>query len=215
MTNIVVFIDWDNTLLPTQILLNNSHYFKHGKISDRDQKELTEMDEIVISLLENLKSKSILFIITNADINWINLSTKTYYPKFYKQFSHYKIISAQDLHKDKFPKDTIKWKYETFKQILDNIKQITTLKSDLVPTEKESNTDVKLHVISIADGEQEKTVIDMLKKDYVAHFKNIQIASCSSISILKKQLILINNKMDDIIKHSGDINIKLVTKKKI
>lgn len=195
MTHIIIFVDWDNTLLPTNLLTNDSHYFKYGVISDDMLKQLAQLEKSVETLLDSILAQANLFIVTNAELNWVNLSAQTYFPKLYKKLGNYKIISARDLHCDKFPKNIAKWKYEVFKQIIDKIK-------------KDSN--MKVHVVNIADGDLEYDAIKLLFKLHQNFYiKNVQIIEQSSISKLKKQLDLINTNLDTIVKHNGDLTVKL------
>lgn len=200
MVNIVIFVDYDDTLLPTQLLLKDKYFFKFGKIAENTREELIKLEETVIKLLDNLNSKSNsnTYVVTNAEMNWVNESTRLYFPDMYKILNNYKIISASDLFGKKFPKSMTKWKFEVFKQIIDKIKE----SNDFDHTST-------LHLISISDGKCENEAVDMFGKDDTMFFKKITTFKNNSIESLKKQLDLINDKIDYVIDHDGDMNIKL------
>lgn len=196
MINIIVFVDWDNTLLPTQALMNDEHFFKYGTMSEVMKKQLGQLEEVIINLLDEIKSKSNLFVITNATINWVIMSTKTYFPKLNEKLGQYNVISAQDLHKDKYPKNIIKWKYESFKQIIDDIQ---------TKLSQENN----VHLISIADGEIEGLAIDMLRENEKLFIKKIIILPNSPINRLRRQLLVIRENLNHILTYEGNMNIKM------
>lgn len=207
MINIIVFVDWDNTLLPTYALQNDKYYFKNGNLSNITLLQLQNLEEIILKFFDticNICNKSDLFIITNAESSWVNFSAKIYLPIFYDKFlklNEQNLISAQDLHSDEYPDDIEKWKYQVFKTIIDNF------------IEKNKITNVKLSVISIADGDLEYNIMEKIinKKNNIL-VKKIKLTKQSSIINLIKQIDILNKNFVEIVNKEENLNIKLVIK---
>lgn len=198
---IIFFIDWDNTIMPSYALLNN--------ISGINiKKQLADLENIVINLLSSAQQKGKVFIITNADTEWLMSSSQTFFPKLNLMMKDTKIIliSAKSKYKKVFPEDNFKWKYETFRSCLDE--------------ESNYQNDIT-HVISIADGNLEEKILQSLVNEIMKtnmkkyYIKTIILVSNPSIHQINKQLTLIIEKLDFIIEIEDNIGIKMTSKKNI
>jgi len=109
--NLIIF-DWDDTLFPTSWIFNLNIIIDNVINIKNYIVYFNELDNAVSKLLfESLKLGKVV-IITNANINWINM-TKYVLPKTSKLINEYiPIISARDEYSDVYPMS--EWKLYAF-----------------------------------------------------------------------------------------------------
>lgn len=108
--NTVIIIDWDDTLFPTSWMDNKKNNNK--KVSSDD---FLELDNLLISFLDQVIEYGKVFIVTNAGSRWIKKTSK-YVPKTREKLKSISVISARDKYKKKYK--IINWKKYVFRQII-------------------------------------------------------------------------------------------------
>ncbi len=199
---IMFFIDWDNTIMPSYALSHDVSFFKNGIVDINTKAQLEDLENIVITLLTRAQEKGKVFIITNADDEWFLSSLQIFFPKLNLAIKKDRIIliSAKTKYKKLFPEDNFKWKYEAFKSCINDDKS------------------EELHIISIADGDLEEQILrailneNKIKKYYI---KTFILMSNPSIRQIKKQLVIVTERLDFVINYKDDIGIKLTTRQNI
>jgi len=121
----VIILDWDDTLFPTSWLLkNNISLFNITNFSDLIN-FFKELDSLVYDIISSFIKCGKVFIVTNASMKWISVSSKVL-PKTSRLLMNDKIgiISARDEYTNKYPKKNDIWKSLVFKNIIisDNYK---------------------------------------------------------------------------------------------
>ena len=120
ITTILVF-DWDDTLFCTSEFKNRRDSFSLG--DDEFKKQVKRLDCMVSDLLSLAKTLGFVYIVTNAESNWVNGSCEKMMPITFKQVKNINIISARDECKQFYPKDNKMWKLSVFKIIAAIFKQ--------------------------------------------------------------------------------------------
>lgn len=120
LTNIFI-IDWDDTLYPTSWVNKNSIDVTNTSILQQYKIYFLELDKTISGLLESLNQVGDVWIVTNANINWIkscliglDLTRKTIMK------NNIRIVSARDSYSLNSTSPT-EWKILTFQDILEDM----------------------------------------------------------------------------------------------
>ena len=119
--NTIYLIDWDDTLFPTLwIKQNNINIYNQFDI-EKYKLYFIELDETIEKFLHKLNNNSMIFIVSNASLKWINACLNILpFTKQYIISNNIKIISARDLYSIKYKIND--WKKYTFQNIINSIK---------------------------------------------------------------------------------------------
>lgn len=167
LTNIFI-IDWDDTLYPTSWVNKNSIDVSKTSILQEYKIYFLELDKTISGLLESLNQVGDVWIVTNANINWIKscligleLTRKTIMK------NNIRIVSARDSYSLNSTSPT-EWKILTFQDILEDI--ISKIADRI-----KSNT--YINIISIGDAMYEYMALinlDNFIKSYLINNNNLQ-----------------------------------------
>lgn len=120
LTNIFI-IDWDDTLYPTTWVNKNSIDIGNPSVLEEYKIYFLELDKTISSLLKSLNDVGDVWIVTNANINWIKSClmglemTKTTIIT-----NKIRIVSARDSYSSNSGSPT-EWKILTFQDIIEDI----------------------------------------------------------------------------------------------
>jgi hypothetical protein len=187
----VVLFDWDDTLIATthlrqlQVVITSPDGIKDPKL-----KQLIADTEI---LLKNLfdKNKNVLFyIVTNADKDWVILCLELY-PSL-KEIIGKKIevISAKEKFEKLFPDNHERWKHEAYCEIL------TTLGPKIT------------NVVGLGDRMFDRSALLKLHKTG-KKIKSLKLVESPTAEHLYRQLCLVCNCFEYIVKHNGNLDLQL------
>jgi hypothetical protein len=120
LTNIFI-IDWDDTLYPTSWVNKNSIDITKLSVLQEYRIYFLELDRTISTLLESLNQVGDVWVVTNANINWVKsclvgleLSRKTIIT------NKIRIVSARDSYSFNNSSPT-EWKILTFQDIMEDI----------------------------------------------------------------------------------------------
>lgn len=203
----IFFIDWDNTLFPTDYILKNELNITNNKDIEKYKLHLIELDDIINNLFITLNLKGYIFIVTNANIKWINrclnILPKT---KNMIEKNKIKIISARD--KYHLTNSSFEWKILTFKEIIKNIIKET----------EENKNDVLLNIMSFGDAKYEYdgllSLNDLFENDEYKNniflLKSINFIKNPTFDEILNQLKVIKRDNDEIIKKIDFIDFNFI-----
>lgn len=121
--NNITILDWDDTLLCTTFLTLpfNGVFNENIKLSNKDTKQLSTLEDHVFNLLTKCINNSDTYIVTNASAGWVEYSSARFYPKIITLINkNITIISARELFEKKNKTNNMRnWKLESFKLIID------------------------------------------------------------------------------------------------
>jgi hypothetical protein len=191
-----IFIDWDDTLFPSTHLANLGSPDPDKKIRE----ELESLSQSVINLINCLRDKGTIYIITNSDNGWVKICAAKYMPSLVPFLETIEVISAKSIFEDEFPDSPVRWKFNAMEAVL---------KRD--PNELSAG---EHHVISFGDSfvEREALLGVVGSLAFKAHAKNIKIAERSTTEQLIRQLNLICqcDCFNYIFNHQGSLDLQLV-----
>jgi hypothetical protein len=149
-----IILDWDDTLLCTWYLKQKQYGLSSSSSLDEETSALLEQlsDAVYEFLSMLLPNANQVYIITNAQTNWCELSAAKFLPKIQPLLSNFVICSARDLGEPLFPADASAWKRVAFHYTFWDIMN----KRRGVPT----------HYICIGDSDMEHMACRWLCKMY-------------------------------------------------
>ena len=136
------------------------------------------------------------FIVTNAEVGWVEYAAKLFFPNLTHILKNLKIISARQKYELKFPDDPLYWKINTFLEIKEMF-----------------NDNLLTNIISIGDSEVEMISAKILSKKYEnSVYKTIKFQKNPLLEDLIKQMSMVKIKFETIF--SMGINISLSLERK-
>ena len=207
LTNLFI-IDWDDTLFPTTWVNKNKIDFNKKDLLNEYKLYFLELDKTISLLLESLNKIGDIFIVTNANINWIksclinlNLTRKTIIS------NNIRIISARDSYSQNSSSPT-EWKILTFQDIIEDI--INKINKNIKP-----NTII--NIISVGDAMYEYIALINLDNFIKSYIDNKNCNDGNNFNYLLKNIKFIEkpefdciiDQMNVLHKNSHDIVNKL------
>lgn len=181
LTNIFI-IDWDDTLFPTTWVNKNSIDISKSHIIQEYKVYFLELDKTISVLLESLNQVGDIWIVTNANINWIKTCLMGLEQTRKTIISNkIRIVSARDSYSLNSSSPT-EWKILTFQDILEDI--INKISDRIKP-----NTFV--NIISIGDAMYEYMALinlDNFIKSYMLNNKSSDGKSNKQFKYLLKNI---------------------------
>jgi len=189
----VVFVDWDDTLLCSSFL-SGAGYRLDSVMEGTSalDKELKDLETSVISLLRLAMSFGDVYVVTNAETGWVQLSAKKFLPGVIPLLDRVKVLSARSTYESMFPDSPVKWKFCAFQERL--------------------NADSKSpkNVISFGDSHVEREAVRAVTRGLPnTKTKSVKFAEKPSMEQLRRQLELVINCFQYIHGHEGDLDLQL------
>ncbi len=157
---------------------------------------LEKLQDVAIELLNQALEHGKVYIITNAAHGWVEFSSDKYLPKVHDMLDKVTVISARTKYEILYPGKSIQWKMYAF---LDTMKNM----------EKHAVT----NLIAIGDSNIEIEASKVLARKFPrAHLKTVKLREEPSPDELVKQLILVNNRMPNILTTVKNLTIRLERK---
>eukprot|EP00954_Amorphochlora_amoebiformis_P030385 1394594-Amorphochlora_amoeboformis.AAC.1 len=193
----VTVFDWDDTLLPSSFLSSNGYRLDSDKaMSDDLKKQLQQLESSVVGFIELALGKGDkVYIITNAESGWVELSAQKFLPGVVPLLSRLEVISARSTYEERFPESPLQWKYYAFQHNL----------------AKAFTNDMKAKsVISFGDSHVERHVVRAVAKSFHNSLaKSIKFAERPSLEQLRRQVELVTKCFQNIYCHEGDLDLML------
>ena len=196
--NCIIIFDWDDTLLPTTFLTKGGSFYEDTELTPSDQKKISELENLVLELLTETLEKGSVYIITNAGLEWVNYSSKRFYPKIIPILDKIKIVSARGEYEKAYPGNSRQWKIEAFLML-------------------QNSVDVKLvtNIICLGDSLFEMEAGRILASRFTEAFiKTIKFREAPKLDELIKQLKLVCKQFSSIYLSIKNLTIRVERKKK-
>eukprot|EP00466_Bigelowiella_natans_P008053 jgi/Bigna1/48379/estExt_Genewise1.C_260076 len=160
------------------------------------QKQISTLQDSVVSLIQlALDKRDTVYIITNAEEGWVELSAQKFMPAVVPMLSRLEIISARSTYEYRFPQSPLQWKYYAFQHNLEK-----AFKRELGAK----------CVISFGDSQVERQVVRAVSKTFHNSIaKSIKFAERPSLEQLKRQVELVSKCFENVYSHQGDLDLML------
>lgn len=187
-----IFIDWDDTILCSSFLSASGYRVDDDRPrSEELDAQLKALELSAISVITIAKETGRVFIVTNADQGWVEMSAKKWLPGILPILSTIQIFSARYNFERLHPGSPVAWKICAFRSLLNHCG---------VPT----------HVLSFGDSNVEREAIHLSTRE-IAHCrtKSIKFADRPSIEKLRCQLELVRACFQSLVLHPGVLDLVL------
>ncbi|QKF93620.1 HAD-like superfamily protein [Fadolivirus algeromassiliense] len=187
----LIILDWDDTLFPTSWIVKNNINLSDKKVQNQYIVYFSKLDMILYNMLTKLLKYGSVFIVTNAVIKWVHISS-TILPNTQKLINNNIIIlSARETFQNKYPDQMWMWKKLMFKQLIENY----------------YNNYKFQNIVSVGDAEHEfNATVDLYNEHSIVKnrlLKTIRFVRDPSFESLIDQLEVLDKSIHNII-----INIK-------
>lgn len=190
-----IFMDWDDTLLCSSHLSSEGLRLDscESAISQFTRSQLKDLEVSVIKVLNLAFKYGDVYVITNAETGWVQLSCKKFMPGVLPLLDKLNIFSARSTFEPMFPDDPFKWKYCAFQE------QITRA----FPDSKHFK-----NILSFGDSNVEREAVRSVTRGLErVHTKNIKFAERPSIEQLRREIELVHTCFQHIFSHDGDLDL--------
>lgn len=190
----LIILDWDDTLFPTNWVLQNNINLQTSNSRDKYLVYFNELDKMLYKFLSKATKLGTVIIVTNAMPDWVAISSVVV-PKTYKILKGIEIVSARKNYKH-LSNSSMEWKRYAFRDIID----------------REFEKPSLMNVISIGDAEYEYQALISLndiKKHNKKYLKSVKFMRYPSHDILVDQLGVLNSAIPQIWVKEQHLDLKL------
>jgi hypothetical protein len=190
----VIFLDWDDTILCSSHLASLGHTLGSDSESMNVEfrQQLSTLESAAISVISAAKLHGDVYIVTNGDLGWVELSAKKFIPGVLPILSTVPIFSAR-FHFEKYDPNPISWKFNAFRWLLGRYGPAPPL-----------------HIMSFGDSMVEREAVRQVCKLYDGcRIKTIKLADSPSIEQLCRQLALLLTCLPDVVTHQFELDLAL------
>jgi hypothetical protein len=193
-TRTVIFLDWDDTLLCSSVLSNQGIKLD----SDLDHAvdlvaQLEELSDSVISVLNVAMTFGTVYIVTNGETGWVQLSAQKFLPSVVPVLAKLRVLSARSTFEALFPDSPMKWKFHAFQESLN---------------QEYADSHCIKNVMSFGDSHAEREAIRLVTRGLPnTRTKSIKFAERPTIEQLQRQLELVSNCFQYITSHEDDLDL--------
>lgn len=193
-TRTIIFLDWDDTLLCSSVLSNQ------GIKLDSDMEnavdliaQLQELSDSVISVLNVAMTFGTVYIVTNGETGWVQLSAQKFLPSVVPILDKLRVLSARSTFESLFPDSPMKWKFHAFQESLN---------------QEYADSHCIRNVLSFGDSHAEREAIRLVTRGLPnTRTKSIKFAERPTIEQLQRQLELVSNCFQYITSHEDDLDL--------
>jgi len=190
-----IFWDWDDTLLCSSFLSNEGLRLDSEGISDELERQLKELEASVIAVLELSLTYGEVFVVTNAETGWVQMSAQKFLPGVVPMLEQVNVLSARSTFEALFPDCPIKWKYCAF------VRHLTPLLA---------NPTTRKNVLSFGDSHVEREAVRLATRDCEStRTKSVKFAERPSLEQLRRQIELVTKCFESIHRYDGNLDLAL------
>jgi len=195
--NTVVLFDYDDTILASTFLSGKGYRLDADTKCEEVDQYLKGLEQATANLLTLAMRFGHVFIVTNAETGWVQLSAQKFMPGLVPLLSKVKIISARSTYEHAHPDSPVKWKYCAFQDALSGV--FGRLESK---TQK--------NIISFGDSHVEREAVRAVTRGLAnVKTKSVKFAERPSMEQLRRQIELVTNCFNYIYLHDGDLDLQL------
>jgi len=193
-TRTVIFMDWDDTLLCSSVLSNQGIKLDSDLANAAELiSQLEELSDSVISVLNVAMTYGKVYIVTNGETGWVQLSAQKFLPSVVPMLEKMRVFSARSTFEPMFPDSPMKWKYLAFQESLNH---------------EFADSRCMKNVLSFGDSHVEREAIRLVTKGLPnTRTKSIKFAERPTIEQLQRQLELVSNCFQYISSHENDLDL--------
>jgi len=193
-TRTVIFLDWDDTLLCSSVLSNQGIKLDSDLESAAELvSQLEELSESVVGVLKVAMSHGTVYIITNGETGWVQLSAQKFLPNVVPFLEKVRVLSARSTFEPYYPDSPMKWKFHAFQESL---------------VHEYADSHCIRNVLSFGDSHAEREAIRAVTRGHPnTRTKSIKFAERPTVEQLMRQLELVSDCFPYITSHEADLDL--------
>lgn len=193
-THTVIFLDWDDTLLCSSVLSHQGIKLDSELENVELIAQLEELSDSVIGVLNVAMSHGTVYIVTNGETGWVQLSAQKFLPNVVPFLNKLRVLSARSTFEPLYPDSPMKWKYHAFQE-------------SLAREYPKTNSCIR-NVLSFGDSHAEREAIRAVTRGHPnTRTKSIKFAERPTIEQLQRQLELVSDCFPYITSHEADLDL--------
>lgn len=195
-TKSVIIFDWDDTLLASSELASKGVRLDSKLDENSDiARQLKQLETSVVAVLTEALSCAEVHIITNAELGWVELSTKKFLPAVLPLLPKLNVLSARSAYERTFPDSPYKWKLHAYRSRL-----ATTF----------STVKGLKNILCFGDSTIERDAIRAATKGVPnVRTKSVKFAERPSLEQLQKQIEMLHKNFNYIHNQEADLDLML------
>ncbi|CAE7906247.1 URA1 [Symbiodinium microadriaticum] len=192
----VLIFDWDDTMLPSSWLSEQSLSLDEAShISSEQEAQLAVLAQTAAKTLRVAKRYGKVVLVTNAECGWIELSCQKFMPSLYPHLEDVTLFSARSTYENQGMAAPFQWKYLAFETEICNYYESLT-------------SDRLKNVISFGDSFHEReAVIRVTERLKNCCTKTLKFTDRPIPELLLKEHALIQGCFKDIVSHDGSLDL--------
>eukprot|EP00930_Biecheleria_cincta_P086211 TRINITY_DN75539_c0_g1_i1.p1 TRINITY_DN75539_c0_g1~~TRINITY_DN75539_c0_g1_i1.p1 ORF type:complete len:274 (+),score=50.33 TRINITY_DN75539_c0_g1_i1:104-925(+) len=200
---VVILIDWDDTILPTtwlhlQGLLGADGSINALKMSSQQRTLLHELESKVTQVLWSAMSHGRVVVVTNAVEGWVQASSSAFMPDLCRVLDQLDVISARSMYECDGDASPFSWKQLAFADVLD-------------AAFDERLQSAQQHVISIGDSMCEHAALTAMREKSNSHYaKSLKLMERPSIEVLIEEHSVMSDTLEFLAYHEGHLDLELM-----
>lgn len=203
--NTIIIFDWDDTLLSSSWLSSNGLYL-YSELTHEAVDQLKVLEAAVIKLINKALQFGEVYLVTNAENGWVELSAEKFLPGVVSLLPKVNIVSARSSYQSQFPNQPFEWKVEAFRS---GLEQVFQDRADF--EEKSHSMNSCRNVISFGDSMHERLALRRVTSNMPnTYSKSVKFVERPTIEQLERELTIINSSFDYLCTYSGDLDLMLV-----
>jgi len=195
--NILILVDWDDTLLPSTWILQQGLRLD-GPLPTKEQGELLcAAARESARTLKAAKRLGTVVIVTNAELGWVELSCSRFTPGLLPILEGVKIQSARSSYERPDLSSPLSWKHLAFCDELDSFCRRAELGAGR-----------KVNVISVGDSLHEREALIKATDPLTDCWgKSVKIMERPSLELFKKEHEFLTLCLQSIVEHPGKLDL--------
>lgn len=197
----VIILDWDDTLLASSWLATRELRLESPRFLEPAHRlELHALELRVVKFLTRAIDLGNVFLVTNAETGWVELSAERFMPGVVELLPKVKIVSARSKYESMFPFQPSQWKIHAFREEIRNALLDAHLDQELGPC----------NVISIGDSQHEREALHVVTATMDNTLvKSVKFVERPEMDVLRRQIELMHGCIEYIANHAGHLDLML------
>lgn len=198
-SEVLVILDWDDTLLPTSAIFAEGGSFQlHPDSPDsrrRDDGELRACVGAAVEILQAAKKRGRVVIVTNAVTNWVQVTAAEWAPEVAAELEGVVVVSARSVFEPLGFANPWEWKLHCFRRIFGSVSS--------------TGTSGPKSLLCVGDSwcERAAALAVALDGDLQCSVKCVKLLEQPLVSELTTQLRQLASQMDQIMSYDGSLDL--------
>jgi len=200
----VIVFDWDDTLLPSSFVSSRGLKLDDATTPAADIAELQPVEEAAASLLATAVQHGPVYIVTNAEIGWVELSAAKWMPKVVPLLAHLTVISARSTFEADYPSSPLDWKLQSFYGVVDKYAAVDSMSLE---EEEGASGPTPRSLLSLGDSVHEREAAHAAVLDTRLNVTTVKFIERPSPVQLRREIQQVNSWFSHLLSYGRDLDL--------